>query len=36
MGFPHGRRKTTTLVAGLRTTCMVAPMVLEGRSMASG
>ena len=30
MGFPHGHRKTTTLVAGLRTTGMVAPMVLDG------
>jgi hypothetical protein len=29
MGFPHGHRKTTTLVAGLRMTGMVAPMVLE-------
>ena len=29
MGFPHGHRKTTTLVAGLRTSGMVAPMVLE-------
>ena len=31
MGFPHGHRKTTTLVAGLRMTGMVAPMVLDGR-----
>lgn len=30
MGFPHGHRKTTTLVAGLRRTGMVAPMVLDG------
>jgi len=30
MGFPHGHRKTTTLVAGLRITAMVAPMVLDG------
>jgi transposase len=30
MGFPHGHRKTTTLVAGLRLTGMVAPMVLDG------
>ena len=30
MGFLHGHRKTTTLVAGLRTTGMVAPMVLDG------
>ena len=30
MGVPHGHRKTTTLVAGLRMTGMVAPMVLDG------
>jgi hypothetical protein len=30
MGFPHGHRKTTTLVAGLRMTGMVALMVLDG------
>jgi transposase len=30
MGFPHGHRKTTTLVAGLRLTGMAAPMVLDG------
>lgn len=30
MGFPHGHRKTTPLVAGLRTTGMIAPMVLDG------
>jgi hypothetical protein len=30
MGFPHGHRKTTTLVAGLRQSGMVAPMVLDG------
>jgi transposase len=30
MGFQHGHRKTTTLVAGLRTSGMVAPMVLDG------
>ena len=30
MGFPHGHRKTTTLLAGLRSTGMVAPMVLDG------
>jgi len=30
MGFPHGHRKTTTLVAGLRLTGMIAPMVLDG------
>jgi hypothetical protein len=27
---PHGHWKTTTLVAGLRRTGMVAPMVLDG------
>ena len=30
MGFPHGHRKTTTLVAGLRLSGMVAPMALDG------
>jgi len=30
MGFPDGHRKTTTLVAGLRITGMIAPMVLDG------
>ena len=30
MGFPHGHRKSTTLVAGLRMTGMIAPMVLDG------
>ena len=30
MGLPHGHRKTTTFVAGLRRTGMVAPMVLDG------
>jgi hypothetical protein len=30
MGFPHGHRKTTTLVAGLRMTGMVAPIALDG------
>ena len=30
MGFPHGHRKTTTLIAGLRASGMVAPMVLDG------
>jgi hypothetical protein len=29
MGFPHGHRKTTTLVAGLRLCGMVAPIVLD-------
>ena len=29
MGYPHGHRKTTTLLAGLRMTGMVAPMVLD-------
>ena len=30
MSVPHGHRKTTTLVAGLRLDGMVAPMVLDG------
>jgi hypothetical protein len=30
MGVPHGHRKTSTLVAGLRLGGMVAPMVLDG------
>jgi transposase len=30
MGVPHGHRKTTTLVAGLRKSGMVAPMTLDG------
>lgn len=30
MGVPHGHRKTTTLVAGLRMSGMIAPMVLDG------
>jgi hypothetical protein len=30
MGFPHSHRKTTTLVAGLRSTGMVAPLVIDG------
>nr|MDX8306137.1 IS630 family transposase [Agrobacterium rosae] len=30
MGFPHGHRKTTTLVAGLRNTGMIAPQVIDG------
>ena len=30
MGVPHGHRKTTTLIAGLRVSGMVAPMVLDG------
>lgn len=29
-GIPHGHWKTTTFVAGLRRTGMVAPMVLDG------
>jgi transposase len=29
-GMPHGHWKTTTFVAGLRNTGMVAPMVLDG------
>ena len=30
LGFPHGHRKTTTLVAGLQFDGMVAPMVSDG------
>lgn len=30
VGIPHGHWKTTTFVAGLRMTGMVAPMVLDG------
>lgn len=30
MGFLHGHFKITMLVAGLRMTGMIAPMVLEG------
>ena len=30
IGYPQGHRKTTTLVAGLRMTGMIAPMVLDG------
>ena len=30
MGWPHGHRKTTTFVAGLRKCGMVAPMVMDG------
>jgi transposase len=30
MGFPHGHRKTTTFVAGLRRSGMIAPMVIAG------
>ena len=30
MAFPHGHRKTTTLVTGLHLDGMVAPMVLDG------
>jgi len=30
MSVPHGHWKTTTVVAGLRLTGMVAPMVLDG------
>ncbi len=30
LGFPHGHRKTTTLVAGLRMSGTIAPMVLDG------
>jgi hypothetical protein len=30
MSIPHGHRKTTTFIAGLRLDGMVAPMVLDG------
>jgi len=30
MGMPHGHRKTTTVVAGLRRSGIVAPLVLDG------
>ena len=30
MGIPHGHWKTTTFVAGLRTSGIVAPLVLDG------
>jgi transposase len=30
VGVPHGRWKTTTFVAGLRTSGLVAPLVLDG------
>lgn len=30
MGFPHGHRKMTTLVAGLKRSGTIAPMVLDG------
>jgi hypothetical protein len=30
IGVPHGHWKTTTFVAGLRLSGMVAPMVLDG------
>ncbi|MDR6116737.1 hypothetical protein QE360_003775 [Sphingomonas sp. SORGH_AS789] len=30
MGYLHGHRKRTTLIADLRMTGMVAPMVLDG------
>ena len=29
-GVPHGRWKTTTFVAGLRTSGLLAPLVLDG------
>lgn len=34
MGFPHGHRKTTTLVAGLRLNGMVAPLAIVLGPMA--
>jgi hypothetical protein len=30
MAVPHGHRKTSTLVAGVRLDGMLAPMVLDG------
>jgi transposase len=30
VGVPHGHWKTTTFIAGLRTTGMIAPFVLDG------
>ena len=30
MAVPHGHWKTTTLIAGLRLSGIVAPMVLDG------
>lgn len=30
MGFPQGHRRTTTMVASLRMTGMIVPMVLDG------
>jgi hypothetical protein len=30
MGFPHGHRKITSLVAGLRMSGMTVPMLLDG------
>lgn len=30
LGFPHGHRKTTALVAGLRMSGMIAPIVRDG------
>jgi hypothetical protein len=34
MSVPHGHWKTTTFVAGLRLSGMVAPMVLDGPVVA--
>jgi DDE superfamily endonuclease len=34
MGYPHGHRKTTTLVAGLRMTGMIAPLAIVLGPMA--
>jgi len=36
MAVPHGHRKTTTFVAGLRTSGMVAPRCLTAPAMATG
>jgi transposase len=30
LGFPHGYRKATTLVSGMRMTGMVAPIAIDG------
>ena len=35
MSVPHGHRKTTTFVAGLRLEGMVAAMLLDGSMVAS-
>jgi hypothetical protein len=35
VGVPHGHWKTTTFVAGLRASGLVAPFVLDGPSIAT-